>query len=343
MSTASFPIQEEHRPHYGTLVLSERGFVPIESVQIGERVLTHVGRWKRVNFKQTARARVGVLRCGFGEIRCTPNHQFFSRRKLRVIKPKVYSTAGWKSAASMDRQDLVGLTLPTESPDAIVARSTHLLWLIGRYLADGHIVDRSDRNSGGRVVFSIGDPKVKTFRERLAEAGFHGTECREHGCVKFHVTKNSLYAVCSAYGRCCYEKHLLASDLSRSPIEAVSLLDGYLSGDGSIEASGIYRCTTTSKALAIGLAYLGYRAKQMNPCIRFVKRAGKHIILGRCVNQCDNWTIDFFPTTRSGLMDGDRLWRQFKTLSGSEEADVWDIGVDEDHSFIADGIVAHTL
>src|SRR4249920_2076701 len=32
----------------GTLVLSRDGYVPIETVNVGDRVLTHAGRWRRV-------------------------------------------------------------------------------------------------------------------------------------------------------------------------------------------------------------------------------------------------------------------------------------------------------
>lgn len=31
----------------GTLVLTENGYIPIENVKIGMRVLTHKGRWKK--------------------------------------------------------------------------------------------------------------------------------------------------------------------------------------------------------------------------------------------------------------------------------------------------------
>lgn len=70
----------------GHLVLTETGYKPIESIQVGEKVITHKGRLRpvlRVGHKQ---AKVGVLKMiGHKPIVCTPNHKFYSVYWKRYI------------------------------------------------------------------------------------------------------------------------------------------------------------------------------------------------------------------------------------------------------------------
>jgi DNA (cytosine-5)-methyltransferase 1 len=63
----------------GTLVITERGFVPIEAVVIGDRVLTHRKRFRRVTATGCELSRDCIELRGqahFG-LECTPGHPFF--------------------------------------------------------------------------------------------------------------------------------------------------------------------------------------------------------------------------------------------------------------------------
>ena len=46
----------------GTLVLTDRGYRPIEQIEIGELVLTHRGRWQHVTDMMTSRKPTRVIR-----------------------------------------------------------------------------------------------------------------------------------------------------------------------------------------------------------------------------------------------------------------------------------------
>lgn len=64
----------------GTPVLTEHGYVPIESVQVGDVVVTHTGRLRRVSDTGHKQAdRTIVLSDGSRSIECTENHPFYSR------------------------------------------------------------------------------------------------------------------------------------------------------------------------------------------------------------------------------------------------------------------------
>lgn len=58
----------------GTLILTERGHVPIEDVTADDRVLTHRGRWRQVTATGNRTADTIVLSDGVNHLECTSNH-----------------------------------------------------------------------------------------------------------------------------------------------------------------------------------------------------------------------------------------------------------------------------
>lgn len=68
----------------GTMVLTQRGYVPIETVFVGDKVLTHRGRWRAVDAISTQSdiALREVAAQGVPNIITTDEHPFWTRRKL---------------------------------------------------------------------------------------------------------------------------------------------------------------------------------------------------------------------------------------------------------------------
>lgn len=68
----------------GTLVLTDRGYVPIEDVKVGDMVLTHKNRYQkvlRVGHKQSSDL-YEIKGMAFDKIVCTGNHPFYVRKTL---------------------------------------------------------------------------------------------------------------------------------------------------------------------------------------------------------------------------------------------------------------------
>ena len=63
----------------GTLVMTDRGYIPIEEVTTDDRVLTHRGRWRRVTAVGNRMSDTIVLTDGLHNIECTPNHPIYSQ------------------------------------------------------------------------------------------------------------------------------------------------------------------------------------------------------------------------------------------------------------------------
>ena len=68
----------------GSLVLTDRGFIPIEQVRVGDLALTHLGNWKRVIDTGSHIGDTIVLKGqGTPGIECTPNHPVRAGHRCR--------------------------------------------------------------------------------------------------------------------------------------------------------------------------------------------------------------------------------------------------------------------
>jgi site-specific DNA-cytosine methylase len=135
----------------GTLVLTARGLVEIEDVAVGDRVLTHKGRWRPVTdiVSQTAPETVVIAGEGLRGLETTPAHPFFARQRSDVWNnarrgyDRVLGPAEWTSAADMEGRYWCA---PTRFGKAfavppVPGRGMELTpafwWMVGRWLGDG--------------------------------------------------------------------------------------------------------------------------------------------------------------------------------------------------------------
>ena len=91
----------------GTKVITISGPKPIEDVEIGESVLTHKGRWRRVTNTMTRpyEGEVITLRSkGLDEVTCTPEHRFFTQavKPNRSNRQEAAGAADWVAAQDLD-------------------------------------------------------------------------------------------------------------------------------------------------------------------------------------------------------------------------------------------------
>lgn len=109
----------------GTMILTADGFRPIEDVQVGDRVLTHLGRWRPVTGVMSREAPEIIVVRGrnFPDIRTTFEHPFWARRRDYTWDgprrlARWLDEPRWVKAGLFDRETLLSQRLPVEqSPD----------------------------------------------------------------------------------------------------------------------------------------------------------------------------------------------------------------------------------
>ena len=152
-----------------TLVCTQFGYRKISDIVIGDMVLTHRGRYRRVTGKSCiwADETVTVDAGSLIPVVTTKEHPFLSRKRTWVRRRRVDADPQWVNAGTLDKQNFICLVAPVEHVDIDLSHDE--LWLMGRYVADGSV--RDSRWSDGKfesMTISVGKGKEAVFADRVS-------------------------------------------------------------------------------------------------------------------------------------------------------------------------------
>lgn len=345
----------------GTLVLTERGLVPIERVWGGDRVLTHQGRWRRVRRTMASRGSTVVVQGqGHYGLEATAAHPFYARtqgrqwiNEIRRYRP-VYSPPEWRAAGELDGHFWATPTRADPLPVPPVGgrgmqQTPGFWWMVGRWLADGTV-----RTERGEITIAVGTEKADDTGLHLAWAApDHNAKCasdelrwrrREiRTAVLFETAHKGLASwLVLHFGKLAHGKTLPAWALAMPSAHRQALLDGYLSGDGAFDGRRV-DATTVSRRLAVGLRLLAESLGHRVCLTRDAAREGARIE-GRPISTRDQYRLYWTADRKREFCTTDDLhsWSRTKGVQpGREDVHLYNLEVEEDESYIADGIVVH--
>lgn len=349
----------------GTLVVAKRGLVPIEAIQVGDEVLTHKGRWQRVYrtmanpigereaYRVTAGALDPIVATGDHPVLAARYTHTQSRRRVMQeldwvnvseLKPRgVENNANWHyDAAVLPALDLDPEQHPEMPWDVQLGR------LLGWYLAEGS-------QSGGRMVcFSLG-PSERHYAEQILEDakavfGANGIIGAPSAGAGFRVRVYSARMARLFSCGTARTKHLpeWAWDSSRAFFRA--MLDAWATGDGCLverhDWSPRTLVVTASQTLAWQMRLvaitLGYK-----PSINRKPGGNVAVIRGNKVCSGPSYHVEWAEKPqRTGRWsfeaDGRLLATAVKTVERVPyEGPVYNIEVEEDHSYVTTGGTVH--
>ncbi len=353
----------------GTLVLTDKGYIEIENIKIGDKVLTHKGRWKKVTNTGSHVANTIKLKGNHYGLECTPNHPIYSAdikqckykfnsgwgRKLKFNK--VYS---WVRADEMKDKywgtpthiDYIPISPPIYSCDKrekeMPVMNEAFFYFIGRWLGDGWV--RNGQRSGrpkwqtsGVIYLCDSFDKENELINTVKTISKRYSVSKERTNVKIKFCSKVLCNwLVDNFGKGAINKRIPSWVYCMNKKYRQSLLNGYLDSDGHKVSSGFYRGYTISKKLVMGLRTLaetlGYTTS-----IHFNQVKPKTFIEGRIVNQHNSYTIDFNKNSIDNkLADDFQGWYKVKNIiSGNDNVVVYNLTVEEDNSYVADTIVVH--
>lgn len=405
----------------GALVLTSAGLKPIESVSIGDLVLTHLNRWRAVtSVMKKVSDTVVVKGQGHPGIETTSEHPFYVREQSRLwdnekrdYNRRIISEPQWVKAFELTDAKYrwatplsVGHTNIPPVGGRGAEFTTDFWWMIGRWLGDGTLRIRHDKKEdrqpkrakrpfrpfpanceycndpaprhetykhlalfycskkcsdlsavkgkcGSSVQICCGYSEVDELLPRLNAAIPVGSRAKRgeyrwsrrnlRTAVLFDCPHNGLTEwLFENFGQHAHGKKLPAWALSMPSDWKQSLLDGYVSADGSVNVRSTAICTV-SKALAVGIRMLaeslGYRSS-----MHCYDQSRSNNIEGRIVNVRDIWVVKWEnnKSEREAFSDGQHAWSLVKSIQpGRSNIDVYNLSVDEDESYTVDGIVVH--
>jgi len=354
----------------GTEILTKRGLVAVENIEVGDQVLTHRNRWRPVlaKFKNERGDRPvrKVSARGFDTIEVTDNHKFWSARKGQTASHKSFlKEVSWVPAeeikAKKSRGDFDSVTMPipelgsndakldvsewlprSYSPKAkslptYICMDRQLGLLLGYYMAEGSY-------SRGRIVWSF-HKKEADYHDVVSKAvsdifGIDTVRRAQAGTEVVYVEAYStalgdLFSCGTAVDKVLPE---WAWDGSREFFEG--LLEGWINGDGCTTSNG-FRGYTASKSLAwqmrLVAAMCGHAAgirTQKQPETSF----GGRKMGGQGFIYVVQWVTDSQKPNSYKLEDG-YLTSAVQANEASDYTDqvVWNLNVQEDHSYFTTG------
>jgi len=347
----------------GTLILTERGLVPIEQVHEGDRVLTHRGRWRNVTAVGQRVADTVVVRGqGHYGLEVTREHPLYARdRKLRhrPVDGSCYrytepewtpagATAGkyWATPTSFGDE----LPIPPVGGRGVTF-SPEFWWMVGRWLGDGLF-----RVAGNHadVLVVCGKHEADEVIGRLnfspptgqvsGRAEYRWRRRDERTVVVYEMSHTGLVAWLNQFfGRGAQGKTVPPWALGMPREWREALLAGYVSADGHyVVARNKQMASTVSKSLAVGIRLLAESLGHRMSLYNYPQHS--NVIEGRSVNTRPMFEMRWIEARLRdyGTQFGVHSWSRVRAVEpGRTNVLVYNLSVEEDESYVADGIVCH--
>lgn len=333
----------------GTKIFTDKGYKNIEDICVGDFVLTHRNRFRKVTaIGKTENVNIGLLKSqGSIGTYVTPNHPYLTLNK----KESDYNEK-WLPASDLKHNENV-LGIPNNfcyESKTNFNLDEETCWLLGRYVADGHI--RNDKRKGRKnsyhygVVYSIGDNKLNEFLQHLNrwKCSTYRHSQSVHRCV---INSKELveFILSCGFGTSAITKTIPIEILGLPDNLLESFLSGYLSGDVTYyENIDIYGASTISYTLALSLQLLVSKLYKTNANIYFEKARENSVICGRKVKAHDQYTVRFSKVRKKQnkcIVTDSAVWYPFKSYEIVGNETVYNMTVDEDNSYTANNFIVH--
>ncbi|HLR41627.1 MAG TPA: DNA (cytosine-5-)-methyltransferase [Pseudogracilibacillus sp.] len=339
----------------GTLINTSEGLKEIENIKKGDLVLTHKKRYKKVVVPMINHSNViyKLRVMNSLETYVTPEHPIRVVEKIRTYDSKkrkynnTFTEPKWVETKNLKKgvhYVELGNNKEKENPKNITKEEA---WLIGRYIADGYLLDskRSSRKNSYRkdVIFCVGKHKTKDFESNLDEYQMKKQENKT--VFKYKKQNERLFNLMLVCGRGSENKEIPKEYISLPNDLLEEILEGYFSGDGNYR-NGVYSFTTVSRKLCLSLVESLNKVYGKGASVTFTKRPEKHVIEGRVVNQRDTYRVQFQKEYKERnpqtLNINGSLYAPIKLLEIQEtDEDVYNFEVEDDNSYVANNMVVH--
>lgn len=355
-----------------TLVLTDKGYKNIIDVKVGDKVLDHINSYNTVvnKFNQGEREIWEINAMGSDIIRTTSNHKFYARKMNRVWYNEVrkgvreFTAPEWIECENLSKEYYLGIAINQNSiipkwngiedgrkgrtiPIKNLDMANEQLWyIVGRFLGDGWTRRRKERNNNlSGVIICCGKHEAVTFEKEL-EGFANYTKVEERTVYKYQFSNKEFATFCEQFGHGAKNK-FIPSFVFDMPVNLLKeLLRGYFDADGNInKRTGKVKITSISRELIYGIAQLVAKVYHRHYSIYFCKRPNTHIIEGRTVNQNDTYSLVFNLNKQRqdhAFYEDGYLWVPINSITNTHKfEEVYDIEVENTHSFTANGVIAH--
>lgn len=334
--TYSFPCVTKN-----TLVLSEKGYIPFEKLNIGNKVLTKSNTWQRVvkQFDNGVQDIYMLNAYGTAGIECTKEHKFYAREMYRKGHKYIRCFKEPKMIHAKDLTTKHYLGIPIIKDEIpFYSNDLDFWYMIGYYLGDGWLSSK-----GNDIILACNDKKLNKLKENLDINKWKYTYNCGKTCYRFRFSNKIIYDFIKKYIDTGSEnKHIPIEILNLPKKQLMSLYKGYLDSDGCI-INEKHQFSTTNENMAYSFVSIIHKLFKRPASIYKIKVNPKKEIQGRIVNQKDWYQIRFKLTKNKqdkAFYENDYIWFPFKSLTYLRKDNVYNMEIENDHSYIINGLVS---
>lgn len=363
----------------GARVRTRTGETPIEQIAVGDEVLTHRGRYRKVyhTMQRPYQGLIYHIRY-FGdsgqELQITEEHPLLVVRRQRANERNRKFTTEWLTAAEVKPGDYLAIPVPrgeftpehTHHTTVLVGHGRHapvqrevnlplepdMYRLLGYYFSEGHV----DNEHYLTFSFNASEKQYLEDVKELAERYFGLAPIenapRQNGQTLVYAATPLARTFATEFGSTVYTKNI-PEWLRNAPNEHLAeLVRGMWCGDGSYDPKkNMFRFNTVSRDLAYAfrdaLLRLGIAAS-VNPQQREAPRKDIYAVVISSPWNAKFGAIVGCPAPdgrQSGspfYLDQDYLYVPIRSVEVEEMATtVYNFSVEEDESYIAEGVISH--
>ena len=335
----------------GSRILTEDGAIPIEDIKIGQKVLTHKGRFRKVTATNTHSTEKDIVTIQCGRV-LTPIQGTYDHKVFYVPKPEgadgsrrvdtyrdYLDTAPLKEGflEDVNVHDYMFVPKLTESIESDI--TPDFAWVLGLYAANGCTNGGVKHDYGICITL----PLYKTEETEKAV-----DILREEGYNAFYKTRKNVHrlmcgspdgkAIAARFRSLCgnstFVKELPNEVMLGSMEVCEAALEGLMCGDGHLyEEKNMRVFVSTSFKLAMQCFQLSLKTGKI-PSFRYqsVNDGIRHDFY------TVYWTENSSKQVYCHMREDGMLVKVINKHRRTYEGLVHDLTVDEDHSFTVDGI-----
>lgn len=351
-----------------TMVLTSTGHRRIVELKVGDMVWTHMNRWRPVTaiFDQGLRPAVKIRGMGHPGLITTADHKlwvrptidFTDRRQqygaIRSDEPewlssdKITKNSWWSAPIGVD------IALPDCVPAGVDHRNRGEIPIdetfaefLGWYLAEGSTQTKSNSDSSS-VTLSIRPDEVEEVAGIVKRMGlrFSVYETKTASCVRLTMHNIELVRFLNDHcGMGAKQKRVPVWVFGASEEFRGRVLVQMIRGDGHWMNDERYteprfRLTTVSKAMALGARMLA-ESLGYSTSIHWSDTSKREVyIRGRRIKGDGFFQLVGSKAGTTVIQDR-KAWSAIRKIEAAPPVHMYDIAVEEDHSFVADGIFVH--
>lgn len=347
------------------------GEKPIEDIRVGDEVLTHKGRYKKVYraLKRSYHGKVFTIKYygdSHAKLQVTAEHPLLVCRREKKEYRNTNFKPRWLRADQVQVNDYLAYPIIRQSsdsdhhlPSASISDQALPLTLdpdfyrlIGYFLSEGH-VDKEHY-----LTFTLNEKEqsllqdVKTLLKKyFSKAPIEG-KIRNHGQTLTLCSTLAARYFAREFGSTNKTKRLPAWLLTGSSDSLAQLIKGMWLGDGSYyPKTQLFRYSSVTRSLVIGfrdtLLKLGISSSINSQARKPPKQVMHNIIVSRPSNKLFGTIVG--KSVPNGRKEGSPFYRDdlymyvpVKSISVAlKNTTVYNLSVKEDESYVAEGVISH--